>query len=346
MAGNVKEWCFNATENRRYILGGSWNEGRAYYVVPDALSPFDRSPANGFRCVKYPVRPLPGALTRPVEKPARDYRTEKPVSGSVFRILQSIYSYDRTDLKARKESVDENSPYWRSESVSFDAAYDNQRVIARLYLPRNAKPPYQTIVYFPAGHARVVGSIDDAEVNRFEFLMKSGKAVLFPVYQGTYERRRTIPPGPSGTRDLTVQQCKDFGRSLDYLETRADINLDRLGFFGISGGSQAGLLILPGEPRIRAAVLAEGGLSSESRPQETDGINFAPRIRIPVLMLNGRYDFVFPVETCQLPMFRLLGTPEKDKRHVLFESGHAGPTQPYVKETLDWFDRYLGTLGR
>ena len=61
-------------------------------------------------------------------------------------------------------------------------------------------------------------------------------------------------------------------------------------------------------------------------------------------MLNGRYDFVAPLETCQVPMFRLLGSSERDKRHVLFDTGHAGPPQQYIKETLDWFDRYLGPV--
>ena len=40
-------------------------------------------------------------------------------------------------------------------------------------------------------------------------------------------------------------------------------------------------------------------------------------------MLNGRYDHFFPAETSQLPFFRLLGTPDKDKKHVIYETGHA-----------------------
>jgi hypothetical protein len=106
------------------------------------------------------------------------------------------------------------------------------------------------------------------------------------------------------------------------------------------------LIILPEEPRIRAAVLAEAGFPAMGKPQVTDVINFAPHVRIPALMLNGRYDFVNPVETGQRPLFRLLGTPEKDKRLVLFNRGHAGPTQEYIKETLDWFDHYLGPVGK
>jgi hypothetical protein len=43
-------------------------------------------------------------------------------------------------------------------------------------------------------------------------------------------------------------------------------------------------------------------------------------------------------------MFRLLGTPEKDKRHAVFESGHIAPKNFVIKEVLDWFDRYLGPV--
>ncbi len=346
MAGNVKEWCWNAVGTRRYILGGGWSESRAFYIrQQDALSPFDRSPANGFRCVRYPGGALPDELTRPVDD-RREYRTEKPVSDSAFRILQSVYSYDRTELKAVTESTDESSPYWRVERITFDAAYDHQRVIAWLYLPRNAKPPYQTIIFFPAGHSRVVASIDEAEIRRMDFLITGGRAVLFPEYQGTFGRRPQNPPGPSGLRDQMIQQCKDFQRSVDYLETRPDIAHDQLGFFGISQGSKMGMIALAVEHRIRAAAIAEAGLWFTTPAPEVDEINFAPRIRIPILMMSGRDDFAFPMETSQVPLFRLLGTPEKDKRHVLFESGHRGPTHEYIKETLDWFDRYLGPVSR
>ena len=160
MAGNVREWCSNATGDRRYILGGSWNAGRSNYFTPDAVSPFDRSPENGFRCVKYLAGSLPEALTRPIDKSERDHRTESPVSDSVFQILRNFYSYDRTELNPKSEAVDESSAHWTAQKITFDGAYDHQRVIAWLYLPKNAKPPYQTIVYFPAGHARAVGSID------------------------------------------------------------------------------------------------------------------------------------------------------------------------------------------
>jgi len=66
---------------------------------------------------------------------------------------------------------------------------------------------------------------------------------------------------------------------------------------------------------------------------------------MPVLMLNGRYDSVLPVDKSQKPMFKLLGTPEKDKRHILFDSGHL-PREYVNEETLKWMDRYLGPVRR
>lgn len=63
-------------------------------------------------------------------------------------------------------------------------------------------------------------------------------------------------------------------------------------------------------------------------------------------MLNGRYDFVRPVESAQLPLFRLLGSRPNEKRQVMFETGHMGQPAQYIKETLNWFDRYLGALAK
>ena len=76
---------------------------------------------------------------------------------------------------------------------------------------------------------------------------------------------------------------------------------------------------------------------------EADQINFAPHNTIPTLMLNGRYDPIFPVETSQNPMFRWLGAPPEHKRHVVFDAGHAvGGDAAWNREILAWLDRYLG----
>jgi pimeloyl-ACP methyl ester carboxylesterase len=96
------------------------------------------------------------------------------------------------------------------------------------------------------------------------------------------------------------------------------------------------------EPRLKAGVLQGAGI--DDVPPEIDSLNYAPRVRIPTLMLNGRYDFDLPVETRQRPLFRLLGTPAENKRHAVFEKGHALPVEDVAPEILPWLDRYLGPV--
>ena len=87
------------------------------------------------------------------------------------------------------------------------------------------------------------------------------------------------------------------------------------------------------------------GLFFDRRLPEADPFNFFSRFQVPTLMAGGRFDFIFPLETSMRPMFRLLGAPEKDKRMVLWDGGHVPPNrQNHIKETLDWFDRYLGPV--
>jgi len=346
MAGNVKEWCWNeAQEGTRYILGGAWNEERFAFAELDRRPPGDRSANNGFRCVRY-SQPLPDPFTAPQIQQTRDYATEKPVPDEVFEIYRSMYLYERSGLDPKVEAVDESSEAWRKEKVTFRAGYGKERMAAYLFLPKSSPPPYQTVVFMPWASANLTPSSADLVcLEWLDFVIKSGRAVMYPVYQGTYERK--IPPVTSAIagRDLRVMWVKDLGRSIDYLETRPDIRKDQLGFYGASMGANYGpFLALEG--RIKTAVLADGAFPSGRPRPEADPINFAPRVKIPVLMINGRYDFVFPLDKVQKPMFRWFGTPEKDKRHVVLETTHYAlvARNQVVREVLGWLDKYLGPV--
>jgi dienelactone hydrolase len=345
VAGNVKEWCANAYGAKRYILGGGWNEPSYVFADADAQSPWDRLPNYGFRGARYVSAPPPEQKA-PVDLVMRfrHYAVAKPVTDEVFEVYRSFYTYDRTALEAAVESVEE-SEHWRREKVSYDAAYGRERVPAFLFLPRNARPPYQTVVYWPGGEATVLRSSADIRLRFIEYVLRSGRAVLHPVYKGTYERRTEGRWGPAGRRDLVIQMSKDLGRSLDYLETRPDIDAGKFAFYGVSLGGDLAPPFLAVEPRFKTAVLQGGGLGLVDLAPEISPVNFAPRVTLPVLMVNGRLDFVTPLDTSQRPLFRLLGTPEPDKRHVLFEGGHSGyDMHDLFKVVLDWLDRYLGPV--
>ena len=351
LAGNAKEWCWNAADpraDRRYILGGAWNEPVYMFNDPDAQPPMSRLPTYGFRCVKY-LSEIPAPLLEPTETARRDYHKEKPVSDEVFRIYRSFYLFDKTRLDPALESVDDSPEHWKIEKVTFNAAYGNERAIAYLFLPRGAETPYQTVIFFPgSGALRSRSFQKSVQPAAFDFIVRSGRAVIYPVYKSTYERGDGLlgdrPNLTSTYRDHVIQWYKDFARTVDYLETRKDLDARRLGYYGYSWGAVLGPILLAQEGRVKAAVWACGGFWQQKGPPEVEQINFAPRVKTPVLMLNGKHDFVFPVDTSQAPMFRLLQTPERDKRHLLFESGHSVPRKELVTETLQWFDRYLGPV--
>jgi eukaryotic-like serine/threonine-protein kinase len=352
MAGNVKEWCWNeASLSRRYILGGAWNEPDYMFNELDAQSPFDRHANFGFRCVKYPSDDgLLRKSTGPIKIAVRNYDEEKPVPDEIFQIYKSFYSYDKTPLNSRVESKDERDENWEEERITFDAAYGKERMVAYLFLPKNALPPYQTIIYFPGSNAITMRSISTYYMRLMDFIMISGRAVLWPVYKGTYERgdefKSDYPNTTSLYRDHMIYWAKDLRRSIDYLETRPEIDHDRIGYYGISWGAAMGAIMPALEGRLKVSVLPAGGFHLQKPLPEVDQINFAPRVTIPTLMLNGRHDFAIPVEASQNPMFRLLGTPKEHKRHIVYEAGHVIPRNQLIKETLDWLDRYLGPVKR
>ena len=347
MAGNVKEWCWNESAGgKRFILGGGFGEPTYMFIDQDAQSPWDRRSNYGFRCVRLSSPPPPAAAAL-VAAPFRDFSKEKPVSDEVFRAYKGLYAYDKGDLAARIEET-ETTEDWTRQKVSFNAAYGGERMIAYLFLPKNATPPYQTVVYFPGSGAI---HADKFTLSQYaDFIPKSGRALMAPIYKSTFERRDDLKsdyPEPTAFwRDHVIAWTKDVSRSIDYLETRPDIDRERLSYVGLSWGGAMAPVVLAVENRFKTAVLESGGLEFQRALPEADQINFVTRVRIPVLMLNGRYDHFFPVESSQLPLFRLLGTPEKDKRHIIYETGHAVPRKEFIRESLDWLDKYLGPVKR
>lgn len=347
MAGNVKEWIWNeAVSGERFTLGGAWNEPIYAFNMADPRSPFERSANLGFRCAKYVLTGESAKAADPVTHQVRNYSLEKPVSDEGFKVYQSLYSYDKTPLRAVVESSQQKQD-WKLEKITFDAAYGRERVAAYLYLPRNVKPPFQTVVYFPGAAALLERSSEnDPQLEAFDFIIKSGRAVIFPVYKGTFERFNDYfsqSKTSSYYRDNVIACYKDLGRSIDYLETRPDIDSTKLAYEGASWGAAMGAIFPAMEDRFKALVLLDPGFYMEKRFSAADQINFAPRVKAPVLMLNGRFDFLFPTGSSQEYMFKLLGTPPEHKRRVLYDTSHDDlPRAEVIKEAVNWLDRYLG----
>ena len=72
----------------------------------------------------------------------------------------------------------------------------------------------------------------------------------------------------------------------------------------------------------------------------SDGMNHYPRIKTPILFLNGNQDYLVPPLAPKL-MYDQIGTPEEDKRLVFYDSGHWPlPRNQMIKETLAWINKY------
>lgn len=346
MAGNAREWCWNEGISGRFILGGGWND--ATYMFNDAFEQpaWDRSVTNGLRLALYGDEDF-AAAGIPIKQPIRDFFAEQPVSDETYKVFLSMFAYDPAPLNATVEVRDTTPEDWVRERISFDAAYGGERMLANLFVPKSARPPYQAVVYFPGSGAIYQDSLVSWAG---EFLVKDGRAVIIPVYDGVWERRDDLdtdtPNETIAYRDRVIRWYQDLGRSIDYLETRDDIDAGKLAYFGVSWGGRLGVLMTAVEPRFDAAVFYVAGLKFQRAQPEADPFHFVTRLAIPVLMLNGRHDMFFPVETSQKPMFQLLGTPDEHRRHVIAEGGHDVPRQLLIRETLDWLDRYLGPVER
>ena len=352
-AGNVREWVANEVDdNLRFILGGAWNSAAYLYFDPEALSPFDRSETNGFRCVRN-LGPLPEDAAMPIIRKSRDFAHHKPVSDELFHAYGLLYAYPKTmPLNVKTEGVITETADWREEKVSFDTAYRGERMAAYLFLPKNVRPPYQTVIFFPSARVMFIednkGGHQLGDINFFDYIVQSGRAVMYPIYEDTYERRVKFSM-PHGAQDiqLTTDWYKDVARSLDYLGTRPDIDSSRLAYMGVSMGSVQGIFasaLL--QDRLKTAVLLDGGFFLDQPPPGGDEADFAARIKMPVLMVNGRYDFTFPLDRAQNPLFTMLGTPAQDKSHVVLDTPHDVTEQrpQLIKAVLDWLDRYLGRV--
>ncbi len=182
-----------------------------------------------------------------------------------------------------------------------------------------------------------------------EYIVNSGRAVLYPVVQGTFERREDVTAFihlGSDTHQYTefiTQVVKDYRRSIDYLETRKDIDFENIAFYGMSWGPMIGTILSSVDSRIKTNVFISGGLHGVGRP-EVNIDNFVSRVKIPTLMVNGRYDSTFPLQPYIEPMFSMLATPQEDKKLVLFDTDHIPPREGMISETLNWLDQYLGVV--
>lgn len=81
-----------------------------------------------------------------------------------------------------------------SELVDEDVQDDwlsSHQACARGTVPRDgaSSPPYQTVVYWPGWDTFGLADADEYFAKQLDFVVKSGRAVAFPIYKGIFDRQ-------------------------------------------------------------------------------------------------------------------------------------------------------------
>ncbi len=348
MAGNASEWCLTAVPEGYTFVGGSW--GDLFYVFVDigAFPGFYASNKLGFRCVKNLSEAAKNQTAQRLDT-AKQIPVYLPTSEATFQALLSHYRYDKPPLEAQISEVVETDE-WRREKITYKSASE-ERAIGYLYLPKTSAQPFQVIQFLPAGdvYGGYFTIAESVEMQIAPFI-KSGRAVWAVVFKGFKERENApdyVPPRRSTVkrREELVAHTTDLRRGLDYLASRGDLDMSRIAFYGFSQGTEEGFIYAAVENRYRSIILVAGSLpaSNPAWLPEITPANFAYHIIAPKLMLNGRYDEVFPLKTDIEPLYKFLREP---KRQFLYDAGHSPPLEIIVPVVNSWLDETLGPVKR
>ena len=282
-----------------------------------------------------------------------EIKNEIPVyaasSDADFNSWLTYYRYDKTPLDPQIVETKETGE-WRREKITFNGA-DGERAIAYLYLPKNFPRPLQVIHFVPATNVEDgTTPLPDVMDSNLAPFVKSGRAVFGVVLKGYSERLRPdsyINPEPTTVeyRDKIVNWITDLRRGLDYLETRNDVDVGRIAFFGPSAGARIGLILAAVENRYRSILMVGAGVRKSYAEwiPAANPIKFAPHIRASKLIMHGRYDENLSLKTEAEPLYKLLREP---KRLVLYDGGHVPPFELFVPTMNGWLDETLGPVRR
>jgi predicted esterase len=346
MAGNAKEWVWNIFGGRGLTLGGAFDEP-TYLASQTSPQPrMDRSLKNGFRTLRL-INPRDlNPFGDPIKtQEPKDLSFYKPMNDEVFKVYSRSFEVGSSNPKSKIIYVDETHPIWVKERISIEVGYNGEEMDVLIFRPKNTFEPSEAVVIHPgSNYYSTPPEIDDINPGEFslDFLIKSGKTLVWPAWKGSLNR---MPPTGSGGdrmrefRNLYIAWVNDTDKTIDYLETRNDIDLDNIFYLGMSYGSLFNTHTLLFENRYKGAILYVGGVFP-TFPPLVDGINHMPRINIPFLMLNGEQDYLVP-KAAAMFFYQSTGTPEKDKKIVFYDSGHWPlPRNQMIKETLDFIKKY------
>tara|TARA_B100001057_G_scaffold287564_1_gene287642 strand:+ start:1815 stop:4070 length:2256 start_codon:yes stop_codon:yes gene_type:complete len=347
MAGNAKEWVWNIFGGRGLTLGGAFDEP-TYLASQTSPEPrMNRSLKNGFRTVRLINSRDLNPYGDPIQTQApRDLSFYKPMNDEVFNVYSRSFQVSSSKPKYDEIYIDESHPVWTKERISLDVGYNNEKMDLLIFRPKQVYGSSSPVIVHPgANYYTTPPEIDDINPGEFslDFLIKSGKTLVWPAWKGSLNRMPDNRGSSEDTlrrfRNQFVAWVEDTDKTLDYLETRPDIDTDNIFYLGMSYGALFNTHTLLFEDRYKGAILYVGG-AFPTYPPLVDGINHLPRIKTPLLMLNGEQDYLVPKSAANF-FYQSTGTAIEDKKIVFYDSGHWPlPRNQMIKETLSFIEKY------
>ena len=248
---------------------------------------------------------------------------------------------DRPALDAEVMSIEDCGSY-RRETVQYSGA-DEDRITAFVNVPNGRSGPmpavfchHQHASQFDLGKSEVVGMAGDPDQAYAHELAEQGFVTIAPDAIG-FEQRNWSPGGNMNVcwfelsrrlvqgRTLLARCLADVSTAIDYLETRAEVNMDRIGFIGHSYGGRTALWAPAFDRRIIASVSNCGCVSYRLSDDRTVG--FQPEFVVPGLATTHDVeDVVGLYEGCALLI-------------------SAGIDDEHSRGAQDLFDAVRGRLG-
>lgn len=268
--------------------------------------------------------------------------------------FDNYYAYDKAlPLKDSVYQILDTSDYTLHYTTFYSV--HNQKVTGLLSLPKTGKAPYPVIILLHGmGDRKSVDYVTSGN----EYLTKAGYAVLRIDTHNHGDRKVdnydfSLTDGLKyWTRNTISQTVFDLHRAVDFLETRADIDSERIGYYGISLGGIIGTIFCGLDERVKAPVIVIAGGSlnllygKDALKQEVldymsiiDPINFVEKIAPrPLLMINAENDEVIPPLTSKL----LYQKAKEPKNIIWYPTTHKRvPLEQVYQDGINWFDEYL-----
>ncbi len=260
--------------------------------------------------------------------------------------VADVHLYDRDPGQPLNAEVKpfEDTADWAVVHVLYDSTH-GQRVPALLGLPKAGVKPYPLLlVQHGLGGNK---NVDYVRLPALE-LAKAGYATLRLDAHSHGERTLADALADHVGRVISMvqnggwaQSVVDMRRGLDYCATRDDLDMDRVGYMGVSMGAIMGGVLCGVDDRVDAAVLMLGGSLGVLLPGFFDAIDpanyiagFAPR---PLLMLNGKQDPLITPAAAQ----RLFDAAQNPKRIVWYDTAHTLPLEEAVREVTAFLGEHV-----